>query len=93
MAYPFRVLRAGRANRRRITISIAGKYVKTGKFIYYRLKYRDRDSLIVPTIAFDYCVFNGVDGSADKHHQSPFGNVHPLAADPLQTRGIQLANT
>lgn len=34
MAHPFRTLCAGRANRRRIKISIAAKYAKTGKFIY-----------------------------------------------------------
>lgn len=71
MAHPFCILHAGRANRCRTAISIASKYAKPDKFIYYyRLKYRDWDSgLIVETIAFNYCVFNSVDASIDNNHR------------------------
>lgn len=36
-------------------------------YYYYRLKYRDRDSLIVKTISYNYIVFNSVDASVDKN--------------------------
>lgn len=76
MAHPFC---AGRANRCRITISITAKYAETGKFIsiiLYRLKYRDRDSLIVKAISFNYIVCsNSVDASVDKKRHSKRSSI------------------